>query len=69
MQLLNLGNYMPKLNHMKILAIIYIISTPLHVFGMEPDSMESPVWMWIVFTGLPGTPGQLIPFLKWTIDI
>ncbi len=41
MQLLNLGNYMPKLNHMKILAIIYIISTPLHVFGMEPDSKNN----------------------------
>ena len=32
---------MPKLNHMKILAIIYIISTPLHVFGMEPDSKNN----------------------------
>ena len=38
MQLLNLGNYMPKLNHMKILAIIYIISTPLYAFGTEPVS-------------------------------
>ncbi len=41
MQLLNLGNYMPKLNHMKILAIIYIISTPLYAFGTEPDSKNN----------------------------
>ena len=41
MQLLNLGNYMSKLNYMKILALIHIMNTPLFAFSVEPDKKNN----------------------------